>query len=259
MYQPKSNAVWFNLPGVVAAYQPIAAPDPFAARQNVAHEMRLIGRYTAMPGVLPTWSAAAGLSFNGTTQYLTTGIVPTSQAQTYLLRVSDVVSGNVGACGVIGDLSNSISIRPYPGGSLVVYNGAGFEFFGSGVASGVIALVGSAVFYNGVNRVGSLHGGCPNWAGESLGRPVFLGATNNNGTLASYWSGKIFAFAIASRTLTPAEVWLASRQMAYCEQNQDWNAWGRRRYYVPAAAGGYVGIYSKHGIVKLPDSAVQLS
>ena len=31
------STLWFNLPGVVAAYQPVRAPGPLLARFNMAH------------------------------------------------------------------------------------------------------------------------------------------------------------------------------------------------------------------------------
>ena len=78
-YRARDN-VWFNAPGVVAAYQPVAAPDSFAARQNVGNDQRMAGRHTAAPGVAPTWVSATGWTFNGTDQYLATGVIPGSNS-----------------------------------------------------------------------------------------------------------------------------------------------------------------------------------
>ena len=79
MYRPKSNAVWFNLPGIVAAYQPVACPGgPLLARINVSNEQRTPGRYAAVPVVAPGFDPGYGWDFNGSTQVLATGIYPAS-------------------------------------------------------------------------------------------------------------------------------------------------------------------------------------
>lgn len=67
-------ADWWVVPGktCVAAYQPIGAASLAASYVNLANP----GTYDAAPGVAPTWASATGWTFNGSTQYLTTGITP---------------------------------------------------------------------------------------------------------------------------------------------------------------------------------------
>lgn len=66
-------AGWWQVAGqtCAAAYQPIGAASLAASYVNLANP----GTYNAAPGVAPTL-AAGGWSFDGLTQYLTTGIVP---------------------------------------------------------------------------------------------------------------------------------------------------------------------------------------
>jgi hypothetical protein len=74
---------------------------------------------------------------------------------------------------------------------------------------------------------------------------MYVGAYNLGGTTTSPLAGNIQALAVYARTLSPAEVWTASRQMQYCDVNDEWSAWARRRqwYYGPqvVAAAGRVG------------------
>jgi hypothetical protein len=97
------------------------------------------------------------------------------------------------------------------------------------MAGGVLAYAGKATYRNGLSD-GTISG-----AANTNTKTLLLGCYNGP---AGYFTGKIQTVVIASRTLSPAEMWLASRQVAYCEQNPDWNAWARRRryFYAPSAA-----------------------
>jgi len=68
----------------VAAYEPICAvslADSYINRANP-------GTYNATPGTAPTWAESTGWTFNGSSQYLTTGIVLSSQVSSALCRFS---------------------------------------------------------------------------------------------------------------------------------------------------------------------------
>ncbi len=58
----------------IAAYQPINAASLAASYVNLANP----GTNDAAPGVAPGWNKTDGWTFNGLTQYLTTGIIPAS-------------------------------------------------------------------------------------------------------------------------------------------------------------------------------------
>lgn len=253
----KSNAVWHSLPGVIAAYQPIAAPDPLAARQNVAHSGARFGVYNAVAGVLPTWSAVTGWTFNGSSQYLATGIIPAinqswsavcrfsgATAKNYAVPfgVQDALHGN----GVFGIIPNSTTY-----GRVYENPGALLMGSGTGVLAGVMGISRNAGYLNGIAEAGTI----PATPTTANVYPIFIGSRNQTNTPALYFNGSVRCLLIASRPLTPSEVWLASRQMAYAEQNPNWNAWSRRRmyFYAPSAAvAGRVGIYGRRGAVALP-------
>lgn len=237
---------------------PIGAPDPVSARMNVGRtdalgNHRVAGRYTATPGVAPTWSAATGHVFNGTTQYLDTGYLPNATT-TILARFSNAsLSSNLypqvagqnttGATNTFSNWGNPPYFRAYNWGGSVVFGGAA-------LSSAIMGLAGNQAFLNGYADFAAISGSY-----GTATRSIFIGARQANAGGAEYhYTGRILSVLIASRTLSPVEVWLASRQMAYCEQNPDWNAWARRRmyFYAPSAAAGRVGIYGARGAVALP-------
>ncbi len=234
MYRVKSNAIWHSLPGVEAVYQPIGAPDSFAARFNVGAWHRMVGKYTATPGVLPTWSPEKGWTCSGTS--LKTGIIATSAAWTYLASFANAPSASEGT--IIGAWTESggrkmIWLQPYPNSSGRQYrNGGGTSTAAlPGMNAGVIGMAATTGYINGIADVTVATGYPP-------GLEFWIGSVNKDGTSDRWFSGIIKSLLLASRTLTPAEMWLASRQMAYCEVNPDWNAWARRRQYffAPSAA-----------------------
>lgn len=250
-YRLASNAVWHSLPGVVCALQPVGAPDAIAARQNIGWWHRMLGNYTATPGVAPTWAARTGWGFNGTTQYLTTGVVPVGGLWSMLIRYSSLVNDGY-LCGSqnAGTAKFNISPRPNALGVDGWEYGATGKVDTTGSTNGVMGLVISNGYKNGLLTVTAMG----TWAGTP--RAIFIGDRNVDGIpyAGGYANVKVQAFAIYSRVLTPAEMWLASMQMKYCDVNPEWNAWApRRRYWIaPAAAGGAVGIYGKRHELRIP-------
>lgn len=221
--EPKSSDTWFNLPSVVAAYQPISAPDPISARQNVSSNFARLGQYTAIPGVAPTFSPATGWIFAGT-QYLTTNILPTA-SWSALIRLSNVTNADTWSFGNYA--SSGWGIQPRNANQTIYYNGS---FFTVPIIrlNGVWGLIGSRGYYNGISETTALSGASPNLA-------IFLG--DISGIYRRYFVGNMLAFAIYSRTLSAVEVWQASYQMRYADQNPDWSAWGRRRKWFIVSAG----------------------
>lgn len=134
-----SAANWWEAGGAtncVAAYQPKGAASLAASYVNLANP----GVFDAAPGVAPTWDAATGWSFNGSTQYLRSG-VPGSAAVSFLMRFSDCS----GVIATIGAAQTSpiryTVIRPRNGGSRQIYLSANDSFSKAGVlASGVFRM-----------------------------------------------------------------------------------------------------------------------
>lgn len=229
--------LWSNLPGVVAAYQSIGAPDALTARQNMALGGR--GRYAAAPGTAPTWALRVGWTFNGTDQWLSTGVVLTNdQSWSFLLRYSGasardraIALSRTGA----GTTDFGVYVSDYI--ATYVYNGSYLLVSHSSITGGVWAITGNGVYLNGAAVTGTIS------SGSGTATVAFpLGAMDDDGARSLWYAGNIQSAAIYNRKLTADEVWLASQQMAYCDAVADYSVWApARRWFfitppVPAAA-----------------------
>jgi hypothetical protein len=227
MWRLKSSDVWHNMPGIIAAYQPVMSTDPISARINVANNKRTPTQYSATPGVAPTWAAATGWTFNAN-QYLVTGLTP---AITWTI-ISHHYSTTTGWSGCFAWGNNT-------GG------GFGFSarltttarFWNGGIKDIVITDAWHTFALCGMSGV-AVDG---NYTANT-----FPGCVPGPMTISIYgsgWAGSFRSFAIYARTLSAAEVWVASHQMKWCDQNPEWNVWARTRKWwfppdVTVAAGG---------------------
>lgn len=220
----RSNAfLWYALPGVVAAWQPVRAPGPLLARYNMAHGGD--NRYRATDGTAPTWHGALGWQFNGSSQYLATGVV-TTRTWSYLVRFASA-SANLISLGVVDETGGTHYdfIRPRTTTNRQYYLGEAGVTVAGAQTSGVMGRAGVTCYLNGMadGTISSFN------APSALQH--YIGALNFNGSAAQYHNGTILAQAFYSRTLSAADVWTASRQMAYCDVNPDWSVWSRRRQW----------------------------
>ncbi len=194
-------ADWWAVAGktCVAAYQPIGAASLAASYVNLANP----GTYNAAPGTAPTWASATGWTFNGTTQYLTTGIVP-SASWSMFIRFS---SATVGGIGAYIDPTNCFYLRPNRLGARTYANGAGYSVSGA-QTSGVMAMAGKNAYLNGATD-GTIPAGGSNTAAIGIG---VLDLTSF--PVRFFYTGSIQAFAVYSDTLSGAEVAGVSAAMA---------------------------------------------
>ena len=238
MYRVRSTGLWYNAPGVVAAYQPIAAPDAFAARQNVGNDGRMAERHMATAVGSPAFASATGWSGFSAANYFSTGVIP---AAGYSMIVQFAGGSGTAWSEVAGSLgSGTTRFRIH---AKFVNNPAarGYSFAGvsqqggASVNSGVMAITPGQGFFNGLPDHTPFS---PSWSGTAA--DIFIGTYNGNGTASNaFWTGAIGSCVIYACKLSASAIWQYSRQMAYCHVNPDWSAWGRRRryYYAPSAAG----------------------
>ncbi len=249
------SSLWWNLPGVVAAYQPVRAPGPLLARYN----MRAGGTnaYRAEPGVLPTWGAATGWTFDGTTQYLRVAMTPRAD-WSLLMRFSNFSGGATsaqGLCGGVGndDITTMLYLNPNYNNSAHVYNNMSRRTAGDtlivspALTGGVLAVAGARGYLNGVaegNVTQVAHRDTPYIA---IGAVYLV-----NWGVAWFVPASIQACAIFARTLSAAEVWAVTRQMAYCDVNPDWSVWARQRqWYYGAQPGSFQAAWARGSNVVL--------
>ena len=129
----------------IAAYCPIGAADLSASYGNLANP----GTYDAAPGVAPTWSASTGWIFNGSSQYLKTGVVPTLNYSA-ICRFS-AVTNSAFLFGVVTTASDfAIVPNGTDIGNVVRYRRGGSEVNkGPVMTAGVVALAAVSAYRNG--------------------------------------------------------------------------------------------------------------
>ena len=182
--------------GAVAVYQPKGAASLAASYSNLANP----GTYDAAPGTAPTWDATNGWIFNGTSQYLTTGVTVT---QSYTMAV--VFTGAPSAVQVIighfGALySRIIPNRPTSG------VGYGQTYVTPGLTAGVLLLAGQNGYRNGSLDTSTAV------IGSGTAQP-YIGAQNQSGPVA-YYGGKVQAAAIWDNVLGSTAAAAVSAAMA---------------------------------------------
>lgn len=206
---PEPPVNWWEVVGAtcLAAYQPVGAADYAASKTNLANP----GTYDAADGIAyPTWAAETGWTFDGASQYLATGITPTTD-MTFILRLSGCVDGNRYAFGAYRTAAPStlIGISPLSGGkAYFYYHRYGNYALATGAAAGVFAINTTNAFLNG-SSVGALStpvASEPEFA-------FFLGCLNTAGSPNYYLSGQIQAAAIYSTSLTPEQIATVSAAM----------------------------------------------
>lgn len=205
--QPRASASaadWWDVPGqtCVAAYAPKGAVDLAASYINLTGN----ATYNAAPGVAPTWDATGGWTFNGSTQYLLTGVVPAA-GWTMIVRFSNAITGSL-ASARIANLNSQFLMLFTVGGEIRYGYGNQSDQTVSLVAAGVVALAGGNAYLDGASVAtvsGTFGGAVP---------AIFIGATNSAGSPFIFLNGKIQAIAIYSTTLSAGNVATLTTLMA---------------------------------------------
>lgn len=209
---------WYLSGGVaaancIAAYTPKGKASLALSYNNDAAPGNglLDGTYDAAPGVAPTWDAVNGWKFNGTTQYLTTGVVPATGFSMIVRLVLDGAGENVQMiAGASNDTASGFAMRAVRSALTVVY------IYGSGwttvlaTLSGVHAIAKQQGYFNGAPTIS---GGR---ATLTTTWPIFIAQQNVAGAVYApyFFSGSIQALVIYNTTLTAPQVLAISTAMA---------------------------------------------
>ena len=181
----------------VAAYEPICAvslADSYINRANP-------GVNNAAPGTAPTWAAETGWTFNGTTQYLTTGIAPTNdRSWSMIIRFSNASSGYAVLAGSQVGSSGYFMLEPIRPDGKVLYGNGGIYYPSGQMTEGVIAVAGARGYQNGImdaSIIGTGTGTLPS---------IFIGCSSWGGAPAAYQAANIQALYIYNVPITPTQV-----------------------------------------------------
>lgn len=200
--QPRPSAAasnWWDVAGqtCVAAYAAKGAASLAASYVNLTGN----ATYNAAPGVAPTWDATGGWTFDGATQYLTTGIVP-AQSWSMIIRYSnhDSVEDRYMVGNTASAPTRRFYLSPRSSGKSLYGNGNFFTGTAAAVTSGVLAMAQFAAYQNGTAD-GTITSGV---AVPSLA--IYIGARNFDGSANGFCNAKIQALAIYSTTLSGTDV-----------------------------------------------------
>ena len=210
--RPRSKVPpWYLKGGVsksncLASYQAIGAASLAASFVNLAHP----GTYDLSGGVDPTFDTAIGWTFNGSTQYKSTGIDPPTNATntwSVVIRFSGL-SGDTGlAFGATDGAANYWAVAPRrSSGYRKYYNGGQVNVGIQNTTSGVMAMGGALCYYNGIYEATV----ATPWESPIL----YIGGLNQGGTLYLPYAGNIEAIAFYDITLSAAQVLAISNAMA---------------------------------------------
>jgi hypothetical protein len=192
-----------NPANCIAAYQPEGAVDYTASKVNLANP----GTYNATEGTAPDWDAVNGWKFDGSANYLTTGLTPSSQSWSYIIKFSDCSETTHGLAysRIFGAETGSnprVFMIPYPEAvNDRYYCNGGARDTGDAVTEGVMAIAGTNGYYNGVSDSISLAA----WSG-ALSQSIYIGCTNDDGSATRWAAVYIQAFSIYNTVITAGQV-----------------------------------------------------
>ena len=189
-----------SLAACVRAYKPLGAANLAASYVNLVNP----GTGDASLGTAPTFNAATGWTFNGTSQYLKTGYIPGNNDSVVIAynKLSDLTA-------TIQALFGSINSGKW----FTVYGPSTYSGYGNRMASpvqfspaGSLPDSGVAVIVPGKGYMnGELRG--DNTQADQTYRELFIGAMNNNGAADLFAAENVAYMAIYNNlTLSTTQI-----------------------------------------------------
>ena len=211
-----ANLLWYLAGGIsaancIGAYQAKGAADLAASYVNLANP----GTYDLTAGNAPAFDAADGWTFtilNAT--YLITGITPdvnTSFAWSVAVRFSNA-SGSTnnwlfGSANTSGGTSRlELIVRPATPRTSFIHGQTQIDVAEANT-SGVDVIAGNKGYIDTVEKATF------STLGNGTALAMFIGARNNNGSAAGYFTGKIQAIAFYDTVLTTTQIGLLTTAM----------------------------------------------
>ena len=187
---------------VVAAYQAKGAASLAASYVNLANP----GTNDLTVGTAPTFDTSTGWTFNGSSNYLKTGVIPNSD-YTVFVRFSSGSGCLIGTTSTAFGEAPIFALRQFPADRNWYNNGDRYQ--GNTWTSGVMCTAGKVAYRDGTSQ-GSISGGSNTWSYQFT-----VGARNLiNGGCDQYLTGNIQAVAIYSTTLDATQVAEITTNMA---------------------------------------------
>ncbi|MEI6462755.1 MAG: LamG-like jellyroll fold domain-containing protein [bacterium] len=203
------SATWWTsggATGAVAAYAPTGAASLAASYTNLVNP----GTNNATPQVAPTWDSVNGWKGNGTSVYMSTGLVPTEN-WSMIVRASGITAANYFA---LAGMANGGGIGNH-GFYIATMNGSAYINDGYRNATALVPMPTSANFAISGDNVGGMNASYYNGAkvdaharGYALGSgDIYILAMNNGSNVAnSFGNQYIQSLAIFNTALTASQI-----------------------------------------------------
>ena len=208
----RSSNIWYLASGIplancVAAYSAKGAASLAGSYINLANP----GTYNLTTTSAPTFDASTGWTFNGTANFLATGIVPNSKNWTYIVAFTDASLITTDRC-LIGVFGTNLCVAMYPA------LGADNQHYAYTSDAGAVASIYCRTAY-GVMAKTNLKLFLDGYSDRAIADSA-PGANTTQvliGDLSAgahqYYSGKIQRVAIYNTTLTDTQILAVSRAM----------------------------------------------
>jgi len=196
-------STWYLAGGIsssncIAAYRPKGAASLAASYSNIANP----GTYDAALGTAPTWDATDGWIFDGSSQYLKTGVIPTNdQTWSIIIRFSNssTTTAYQTICGDGYNPSLSIWVDKTSNNKFDWDNGGETVGTRPALTNGVVCIAGTKAYKNATDEGITI---IP-FSG-TITDDMWIG--KNNYATPYWWAGYIQALAIYNSTLTSTQV-----------------------------------------------------
>lgn len=195
---------WYLAGGIapascVAAYRATGTADIAASYVNLANP----GTYNLTTTSAPTWASDTGWTFNGTDEYLDTGVTPVNDQTWSMFVAIDVSSSGTTAVGTYSDVApaHAFAITPtdtFPVGR--TYWSGGKAAIPQTALSGIMGFAGTTAYFHDDAEASAI--------AEAAGalNSIYVGALHTNTASVYYWGGTISALVIYNTTLSAAQV-----------------------------------------------------
>jgi hypothetical protein len=193
-------AAWYA--DAIVAYQPKGAASLAASYTNLGTSG---AGNNAAPGVAPTFSG--GWVFNGSDQYLTTGLA-IGTAYTVLIQYIDFTTGLNKTLFGSYEAADQAALVQATGSGMKTFHEAANSFVDPDMAAGNYGFAGQQAYRDGVAE------GAVMATGTDPTIAAFIGALNLLGSAGQYSAVTVTAFGVWSTTLTAPQVAAKATAMA---------------------------------------------
>lgn len=193
---------WYLSGGIAVAnakgaYSPITKATLALSKVNDVNP----GTNDAGGGTDPTHDPALGWVFDGTTQYLKTGIVPVNdQTWSMIVRFTEWTTGGDTLCGLWeGTTLKEFYIQIDSVTNRIICGNGNHSYRNVAINKGIIAVVGNKIYVNGVDSGTTIGGGT-----GSITYDIWIGQVHYSSD-ANFFDGNIQALAIYNKVLSATE------------------------------------------------------